>query len=81
MEFNSKYLKVGSEGSEVTFFQRLLKREGGQTFVDVDGIYGPDTKQAVKNWQLFFGLYADGELGPITQGHVISVCLVITQSD
>jgi peptidoglycan hydrolase-like protein with peptidoglycan-binding domain len=32
----------------------------------MDGIYGPETTEAVKVWQTANGLVADGEMGIIT---------------
>jgi hypothetical protein len=33
-----------------------------------DGVFGPKTLQATKNWQSFFGLVPDGIVGPLTWG-------------
>ena len=71
---NSTYLKIGSKGSAVKFFQELLRDVGAQP-IQVDGIYGPKTAKAVENWQIFFGLYKDGEAGPITQKSILEISI------
>lgn len=40
--------KINDEGTHVGYWQRLLKEAGEE--LDSDGIYGPDTKNAVANW-------------------------------
>lgn len=77
LNVNSRYLEVGVNGSDVKFYQRLLNDIGGQGLT-VDGIYGPKTKTAVTNWQIFFGLFRDGELGPVTQTSVIEISLKVS---
>src|SRR5215204_5452528 len=52
-------LKKGSRGSRVAKIQDWL----GQT---PDGVFGKDTKAAVKRWQARNGLTADGIVGPAT---------------
>jgi hypothetical protein len=52
-------LKKGSRGARVAKIQDWL----GQT---PDGIYGKDTKAAVKRWQRRHGLAVDGIVGPAT---------------
>lgn len=55
----------GSSGSWVTALQRHLRNCNGQS-IAVDGIFGPATKQAVKNVQNAAGITADGIYGPQT---------------
>jgi murein L,D-transpeptidase YcbB/YkuD len=43
-----------------------LNRLGAAPPLDVDGIYGPATKQAVANFQTKHGLDVDGWAGPVT---------------
>ncbi len=52
-------LTTGNEGRQV----RLLQRELG---VHEDGIYGPETEAAVKQFQASRGLVVDNVVGPIT---------------
>src|SRR5215203_2958303 len=52
-------LKRGSRGPRVAKIQDWLGQRS-------DGIYGKDTKAAVKRWQQRNGLTADGVVGPAT---------------
>ncbi len=54
-------LTIGSKGEEVKALQQKLG-------ITADGIYGPQTAAAVKNYQTQQGLAADSIAGPITQG-------------
>jgi peptidoglycan hydrolase-like protein with peptidoglycan-binding domain len=53
-------LEYGSEGRQVRLLQQAL---GG---IKVDGVYGPETEQAVRGFQTSNGLTADGIVGPAT---------------
>ncbi len=57
--------KIGSQGSEVTEIQSVLKSMGYYTGA-VDGIFGTATKNAVMNFQRDRGLTADGIVGSAT---------------
>lgn len=52
-------LKEGSRGEEVREVQGLLD-------ITIDGIFGPNTKRAVRNFQLGVDLDGDGIVGPLT---------------
>lgn len=52
-------LKKGSRGNEVKLLQEFLD-------TDTDGVFGPGTERAVKEWQAKNGLVADGIVGPAT---------------
>lgn len=52
-------LKRGSKGKEVAQLQQALK-------LYADGIFGPLTEEAVKEFQRKYGLVADGIVGPNT---------------
>jgi cell wall-associated NlpC family hydrolase len=54
-------LKLGSRGPEVAAMQRALG-------ISADGIFGHQTKRAVKAFQAAHGLEIDGIIGPITRG-------------
>jgi len=58
----SPLLRVGSRGEAVLHLQKLL-RSLGHSQVDVDGIFGPDTRSAVIRFQEEAGLPADGIVG------------------
>jgi len=53
-------LKLGSKGEDVKVLQSFLK-------LPVDGIFGPKTETAVKEWQSNYGIKSDGVVGPKTQ--------------
>ncbi|MDQ7094329.1 peptidoglycan-binding protein [Desulfosporosinus sp. PR] len=60
-----QYLKIGSRGSDVAEVQYFLQQWGydpGPT----DGIFGPRTDQAVRQFQSAHGLVVDGIVGPVT---------------
>ncbi len=53
-------LEFGNEGRQI----RLLQQALGD--VKVDGVFGPETEQAVRSFQASSGLTVDGIVGPIT---------------
>jgi peptidoglycan hydrolase-like protein with peptidoglycan-binding domain len=57
---HSIVLSAESEGRQVTMLQRAL---GG---IKVDGVFGPETEQAVRSFQASRGLAADGVVGANT---------------
>jgi peptidoglycan hydrolase-like protein with peptidoglycan-binding domain len=61
----------GKTGPEVRAVQNLLKNKFGYN-ITVDGIFGPDTKNAVIQFQNSVGIDDDGIVGPITWRELIS---------
>ncbi|QND24504.1 DUF3380 domain-containing protein (plasmid) [Rhizobium leguminosarum bv. viciae] len=57
-------LRVGMSGVEISQLQEQLRKLGYT--VNVDGDFGPATKQAVKKFQEDHSLLADGIAGPLT---------------
>ncbi len=55
----AQVLEVGSRGPAVTALQRALG-------IPADGVFGPQTKRAVKRYQRRKGLEVDGIAGPAT---------------
>jgi peptidoglycan hydrolase-like protein with peptidoglycan-binding domain len=53
-------LSSGSEGRQVQLLQTAL---GG---ISVDGVFGPETEEAVRRFQASHGLQVDGVAGPLT---------------
>ena len=63
-------LKQGSSGPAVKELQRLLT-QCGYGCGNIDGIFGPKTEEAVKNFQRDHGLEADGIAGEKTQDELL----------
>jgi peptidoglycan hydrolase-like protein with peptidoglycan-binding domain len=65
----SKYptLRLGNSGEAVRRVQTIIRDKAGGDIV-VDGQFGPRTKRRVTDVQRFFGLTADGVVGPKTWG-------------
>lgn len=60
-------LYQGSSGAEVALLQQFLNNQSGSTHgIQIDGIFGHATEQAVKNFQINMGLNPDGIVGPNT---------------
>ncbi|MGF1499389.1 MAG: peptidoglycan-binding protein [Elainellaceae cyanobacterium] len=60
----SRTLRIGAQGSDVSELQRLLGDRG--FFTAVDGVFGPNTRNAVIQFQNFAGILPDGIVGPDT---------------
>ncbi len=60
----------GDRGQDVRFIQSALNTIGESVTeiprLDVDGVFGARTEAAVRAFQSYFGLTADGVVGPIT---------------
>lgn len=63
-------LATGSRGSSVSQMQQILKQFGYYPG-PIDGVFGPQTKSAIKTFQQDSGISNDGIFGPITQGKLI----------
>ena len=59
-------LSLGSTGVDVKRLQALLVHFAGQGQVTIDGNFGAQTEQAVKNVQAFFRITVDGWVGAQT---------------
>ncbi len=60
-------IRRGSQGLSVAYCQNLLNRRlAHTTSLWVDGIFGPNTHERVKRFQLSKRLVADGIVGPMT---------------
>lgn len=58
-------LKTGSKGDDVKKVQAQLKKLGFN--VAEDGIFGPNTHNAIITMQTIFGYDVDGIVGPATE--------------
>ncbi len=56
-----RILRIGMSGSDVMEIQAMLRKLGFR--VAADGIFGPQTRQAVMEFQREYGLYPDGVIG------------------
>lgn len=61
---HDEVLKRGARGADVVKLQELLSAQG--LVLKVDGVFGPATEQAVRDWQYKVGLVQDGIAGPKT---------------
>lgn len=59
-------LKQGARGDKVVYLQCLLFEHSFMPDDQVDGVFGPKTLAAVKEFQAFKGLEVDGVVGPKT---------------
>ncbi|MEW5940432.1 MAG: peptidoglycan-binding protein [Chloroflexota bacterium] len=62
----------GASGDGVRAIQTLLHDKFGETDVAIDGIFGPITAEAVRNFQQTYGLTVNGIVGPETWQALIS---------
>lgn len=62
----SSRLRQGDRGSEVSSLQSTLKSKGFYNSY-VDGVFGPVTAAAVKDFQRAAGIGVDGVVGPVTR--------------
>lgn len=63
-------LRQGAQGPEVYLLQHLLHQEGDLESPPV-GVFGPQTRRAVRAFQERNGLLVDGVAGPQTWGHLL----------
>jgi hypothetical protein len=61
---NRGTVRRGSQGADVTALQKVLRQRGYD--IDMDGVFGPDTERAVREFQRKSNLDADGVVGPRT---------------
>ncbi|MDD3921366.1 MAG: peptidoglycan-binding domain-containing protein [Eubacteriales bacterium] len=68
--YGTKLLKKGSEGDMVALLQKDLHHLPGPQWASlkVDGIFGPNTEEAVTRYQGMCGIKQDGKAGVDTKG-------------
>jgi peptidoglycan hydrolase-like protein with peptidoglycan-binding domain len=59
-------IRSGSTGNDVRRLQRLLVMMKSLSFDEIDGVFGPNTDAAVRDFQSGAGLTVDGIVGPQT---------------
>ncbi len=64
------YQGVVGQSAAVSHLQCLLKYFHNETWLTIDGVFGPDTKAAVRNFQSNHGLVVDGWIGSIGWRHL-----------
>lgn len=69
---NSSTIRRGARSSNVVFLQRKLLSKL-YPITDLDGIFGPETETAVRQFQTENGLTADGIVGPLTWARVSEI--------
>ncbi|MFE3441615.1 peptidoglycan-binding protein [Nocardia sp. NPDC059180] len=68
-------LRSGSRGDCVSAVQLFLSGHYGNAKVAADGKYGDDTADAVRNFQRYSEIRADGVVGPDTWQSLVSSCV------
>ena len=63
-------IKLGDSGDDVKRLQRVFARTKVLGPDSVNGVFGAQTDQAVRDFQQSNGLVVDGVVGPITWSHV-----------
>lgn len=67
---NTGMLRMGSQGSRVRELQTMLVKHGHA--INIDGDFGPATRDAVRRFQIENDLIADGIAGPLTWEAVLN---------
>ncbi|MCI8360554.1 MAG: spore cortex-lytic protein [Clostridiales bacterium] len=73
--YPGRYLSPGMEGDDVESLQRLLQQaariDPSLPKVQVTGVYGPETEEAIRMIQERYGLPVNGITSPLTWGRVV----------
>lgn len=76
-EYPGFILRTGSQGSEVLEIQLYLSTislyNDMVRSVEIDGLYGGTTRDAVYSFQLAYGLSPDGRVGPVTWYKLVDI--------
>jgi len=71
--FGGVLIRNGSRGDDVRRIQGCLNSLNNAG-LNADGVFGPLTEAAVRNFQTRFGLNSDGLVGPLTWNAIFSRC-------
>lgn len=67
MDVTLPQLKKGAQGLQISMVQSLLNlKMQSETELATDGVFGPKTEAALREWQTAQGLGVDGIVGPKT---------------
>ncbi len=69
LKLGERLIAAGDEGPDVALLQRKLKELSYYTG-EIDGLYGPNTANAVKNFQRSKGITVDGIIGSETLSYL-----------
>jgi peptidoglycan hydrolase-like protein with peptidoglycan-binding domain len=83
--YGGEFVERGDVGKAVKELQSYLNAmddgpAGGRSilspnYVDVDGYFGPATENEVKWWQSYWGITADGIVGPETYSYIMGALI------
>ena len=65
-------VQQGSNGDAVRAVQSQIHGRGDGAHIAIDGIFGPDTNDAVRAFQTLLGLSVDGIVGQQTWNHLVN---------
>ena len=65
-------VQLGSNGDAVRAVQSQIHGRGDGAHIAIDGIFGPDTNDAVQAFQTLLGLPVDGIVGQQTWNHLVN---------
>jgi hypothetical protein len=65
-------VQQGSNGDAVRAVQSQIHGRGAGAHIAIDGIFGPDTNDAVRAFQTLLGLSVDGIVGQQTWNHLVN---------
>ena len=66
----TRYLKIGSTGTDVSYLQEALNQTAFSCGLIMDGVFGFKTDAALRKYQSIFRLASDGIMGPLTAAHM-----------
>ena len=65
-------VQQGSNGDAVRAVQSQIHSRGDGAQIPIDGVFGPDTNDAVRAFQMLLGLSVDGIVGLQTWNHLVN---------
>ncbi|MBP2626467.1 MAG: spore cortex-lytic enzyme [Firmicutes bacterium] len=77
-ELGERVLKIGTSGDDVLNLQATLKKNGYNA-IELDGVYGESTRQAIIEFQLEKNLQDDGIAGQETMQHLLDSTVPVSR--